>query len=1668
MTPNTLKNLEIQKTEDVLDLKDLKDITTLDALANNSKNKISNTKDSIKNTIENPFEAPMPLHKQLQTQLDTLSKSYDWATEVPKTENEKMKQSEILNFLGQASSIAIALETQKNFSNRESKEANQEIIANSAVFSIDTLITNSENNSENISKVLEILQQLKNIKNPKKGSAAYIARENWTPYANAISKYTLDILLEKNKQQSVQLKSPNKKTEDFQWSDNKTGASVAAVTFIASQKLPAWQSIPLTLTAGLVGKSVQSYADTGNFKKTANHVFNDTSRVIKDGVGFIGDFLTNKSTTTSEKLINGIGSLALGAGAWWVGKKVLSSVTSLFTDTAKSVAGTAKNKLKEKIPEDSFFGKHWGKLSLLALSAFGLSKLPDGFWGNLLTQKGKTLVDTATKVATDTATSIVNKNIGSTIAETAQSQHFKERDVDFTKLNIPALKSNLNTLAHNQNKSLAEKAKAMLEQIQDENSKTSLIDDGKFLSSKDFKILATRAREAGLHVSTERVEKNKTYILYIGNMKFVGMKQDVIKQNNAIDKSKEEIDKYREEDKATLMINGMDRLIKLTKEYYKKQPKPTYLETAKKIKSEVEKNGSAGFTNELYTELKNLGPFTVEKDGAALMVTLENGTKYNIGVPPTVTDEAFDTHADDINKSTMDIISNAITDQLNDVTNTTMEQLLNNLLSDRQYDENDPVYKLLQEYKANLTENGETKAVTPEFFLSLGSAILERNKGEFNEYNGLEIAVDAGKAYIVFQGELLYSTAKQATVNILWNSWGTDEDGNSYLDGDAITKGATPFLFIGGLKMVDNIIGARNPGLTRTALRWATTKPMVFALYDTPKFLIQKGLKASKPLIGEKARDIYKGAAKKIGTGIVKGGEFIGTGTVNLGQRSIHAIKNPTLSKDIQLRHIKKNLTAGTQSFNIAKDYFTRNYNNQFSRLTDKIETLLENQEYYKGVKGAEKIQEKITNKLEKLEKKWNKIKENAEAHNKGFIQAEEGKLKVLESELNELKESRHLTPYDNLDSYEKQIKIKTDEVNTQKAAIQKIKDNFTPTTFNEAVEDIKKSGNFIEEIKARTMDIEKYLQEIDPKINSTRIELEDKVKERINIFNKLKYTKGLQNTEIESLKTKQTQLKSEIKTLKEQLHFQQENKINALSKDIKRLSSEKRNTIEKIHTLSEDIKQLSSKKIDTIEKKIELREAKKYLSKVSKTEEELVKKLENSVLTSTKTKIERYDSKLRDLLLRIENETDPTNKNRLIKTQKKMLNLRSKLAEQQKKWTSIIEGVKHPLKTTKKIAKDIAKDTIKNTSAKLSKEISTIIEKIPAEKRASVLKLAIKSIKTIGIAGTVYALQLIEDAENPYSAITKEATISALFTAGILSGGKVGGVLGAVGGGAIAAIATLIWGEDANKIIDKKLKKLETLADNKGLSKEYINGQLAVSASTDLVSGSSLYDITLGNIFMGDDAFEYFSDTNTQFKNGKIGKYLHRDETNLKYWNRKQKEEIQEIQEEISTHEKIFNSYSPQIKEQIQNEYTGFSKNELFQEKEKLLKKHPLNLPKIHYLQKELKPLKIETLQKKIIKKDSPWVTTQTTLFIATFNQLKKLENKNSVEYFTLLKKFIIQLQTYSNIGLLQNIMEHVSNNYPQDERKGIDLSNDILSFYTSILDKESELPQEIIQFLS
>ena len=86
-------------------------------------------------------------------------------------------------------------------------------------------------------------------------------------------------------------------------------------------------------------------------------------------------------------MINGAITIAGLGTAWWLGKKVLNAGISFFggkateaKDKLKVTKDKLKEKVKEKIPEDSFFGKHWGKLLMLAGSIFGLSKLPDGFW----------------------------------------------------------------------------------------------------------------------------------------------------------------------------------------------------------------------------------------------------------------------------------------------------------------------------------------------------------------------------------------------------------------------------------------------------------------------------------------------------------------------------------------------------------------------------------------------------------------------------------------------------------------------------------------------------------------------------------------------------------------------------------------------------------------------------------------------------------------------------------------------------------------------------------------------------------------------------------------------------------------------------------------------------------------------------------------------------------------------------------------------------------------------------------------------------------------------------------------------------------------------------------------------------------------------------------------
>ena len=91
--------------------------------------------------------------------------------------------------------------------------------------------------------------------------------------------------------------------------------------------------------------------------------------------------------------------------------------------------------------------------------------------------------------------------------------------------------------------------------------------------------------------------------------------------------------------------------------------------------------------------------------------------------------------------------------------------------------------------------------------------------------------------------------------------------------------------------------------------------------------------------------------------------------------------------------------------------------------------------------------------------------------------------------------------------------------------------------------------------------------------------------------------------------------------------------------------------------------------------------------------------------------------------------------------------------------------------------------------------------------------------------------------------------------------------------------------------------------------------------------------------------------------------------------------------------------------------EMLGVSKNQLSKKKEELENEKSVNIEKLHYIEKELLSAKIEDLQNKIITKDSLWVNQQTAIFIATFDKLKSIKDKNSVEYFVILQKSLLQL---------------------------------------------------------
>ncbi len=176
MTQNNLENIDISKNPDVIDVKDINTFSQIDKL---TKEK---TKEVIKEVIQNPSKS---LDTAMTSQLKNLKNTKDWENEVPTTQEQREKQSQILNFLGHGSAIAIAKYVEKNYNKKLSINDNFEIITNN-IGNYSQINTILEATTEtHLKENLTIYQKLSTIQNPTKGSAADIVRKNWVQYSDA-------------------------------------------------------------------------------------------------------------------------------------------------------------------------------------------------------------------------------------------------------------------------------------------------------------------------------------------------------------------------------------------------------------------------------------------------------------------------------------------------------------------------------------------------------------------------------------------------------------------------------------------------------------------------------------------------------------------------------------------------------------------------------------------------------------------------------------------------------------------------------------------------------------------------------------------------------------------------------------------------------------------------------------------------------------------------------------------------------------------------------------------------------------------------------------------------------------------------------------------------------------------------------------------------------------------------------------------------------------------------------------------------------------------------------------------------------------------------------------------------------------------------------------------
>lgn len=302
-----------------------------------------------------------------------------------------------------------------------------------------------------------------------------------------------------------------------------------------------------------------------------------------------------------------------------------------------------------------------------------------------------------------------------------------------------------------------------------------------------------------------------------------------------------------------------------------------------------------------------------------------------------------------------------------------------------------------------------------------------------------------------------------------------------------------------------------------------------------------------------------------------------------------------------------------------------------------------------------------------------------------------------------------------------------------------------------------------------------------------------------------------------------------------------------------------------------------------------------------------------------------------------------------------------------------------------------------------LEKAEAKLIEKLGPKRAAKIKHAAANLARVAGPAFAILTMEEIARSKEP----VKKAIEMAVYWGSFKTGYKItpGHPLFKTAGGAVLTLGTAIFGAAAiHAGINAVRDAIDTAADTTGTSGLVHAIGNAANETASFASLDFILDRTTGELWKGENAFNYFSDTTTNLsahfnpfedKLSTPSSVLHRDASDIESWNEHLDEQTKDLADELAKAQKTLKAF-----EKVSHEETDWQ--QVWHAEKRI---------------KEIPPL-AAALQSQRIDETSPWFASEAETTLAEWEEIQKQKDSTTVSARRARDAFLLRIETYQNMS--------------------------------------------------